>query len=229
MTDAPHIVWDWNGTLFSDNDAVVTAVNAVCADYGCEPIDLEHWRSIFTRPLMQSYERLLKRSLDQNDWNRIDTVYHSAYRELLHTCGLSDGAPELLQRWSDHGGTQSLLSMWFHSELVPLVTEFGLDPLFTRIDGLREPNGGASKAANLAEHLKVMGRDGGEVVMIGDVVDDAYAAEMAGVDCVLLTTGVMPRHTLEETGFTVADSIAEAFEVIAPQSVDISTSPAQHS
>ena len=31
---ADHVVWDWNGTLFADNDAVLAAVNRVCADFG---------------------------------------------------------------------------------------------------------------------------------------------------------------------------------------------------
>jgi len=36
-----HIVWDWNGTLFHDNEAVVGATNAAFAVMGLEPITLE--------------------------------------------------------------------------------------------------------------------------------------------------------------------------------------------
>lgn len=211
---AHHIVWDWNGTLLADNHAVVAAVNQVCAAFGCAHIDLERWRAVFGRPLHRSYEHVLGRTLDAHDWGRIEKLYHETYRELLHTCDLARGVPETLRAWSSSGRTQSLLSMWFHDELIPLVQTFGLDALFTRIDGLRAEIGGGSKAGHLAEHVTVLGLDPAEVVLIGDVADDAHAAEQAGADCVLLTTGVMARPALEATGFPVVDSIAEALETI---------------
>lgn len=205
-----HIVWDWNGTLLDDNDAVVAAVNTVCAEFGREAIDLAHWRSVFSRPLTQCYERLLDRELDAEDWARIDLLYHHTYRDLLHTTRLADGVPDVLEEWGSDGNSQSLLSMWFHDELVSLVTELGLIGLFERVDGLREDVGGGSKAAYLAEHVRVIGVDPTEVVLIGDVADDAHAAEQVGASCVLLTTGVMRRAKLEATGFPVADSVPQA-------------------
>ncbi|MDR7303121.1 HAD family hydrolase [Haloactinomyces albus] len=221
LTTAPgarHIVWDWNGTLLDDNAAVVSAVNKVCAAFGCEHIDLDRWRAVFGRPLRRAYEHVLGRVLDEHDWARIDVLYHEAYRELLHTCGLARGVPGALREWIGSGRTQSLLSMWFHEELLALVEDFGLNALFTRVDGLRAEIGGGSKAGHLTEHVTALGIDPAEIVLIGDVADDAYAAEQAGADCVLLTTGVMARPALEATGFPVVDSIAEALETIGAES-----------
>jgi phosphoglycolate phosphatase-like HAD superfamily hydrolase len=212
--DARHIVWDWNGTLLDDNDAVVSAVNHVCTAFGRDHIDLKHWRAIFGRPLSHCYERLLQRRLSEHDWARIDELYHDAYRELLHTSRLAPGVPNVLQDWGDQGGTQSLLSMWFHDELVALVTKLGLHSLFARIDGLRASVGGESKARHLERHLATLGLDPLDVVLVGDVADDARAAEHVGTRCVLLTTGVMGREALERTGYPVVDSISEAIEQI---------------
>ncbi len=72
-----HIVWDWNGTLLDDNDAVVSAVNTVCTAFGRDHIGLEQWRAVFSRPLLQCYERLLERSINAEEWARIDVLYHS--------------------------------------------------------------------------------------------------------------------------------------------------------
>lgn len=207
-----HIVWDWNGTLLNDNHAVVSAVNTVCREFGREQIDLHQWREVFSRPLLQCYERLLSRSLSEQDWARIDVFYHEAYRELLHSCELAHGVPDLLHHWEAAGRSQSLLSMWFHDELVPLVTDFGLHTLFARIDGIRSEVGGGSKAEHLRDHVAELRLDPAEVVLIGDVLDDAVAAEQAGTDCILLTTGVMSRSALEASGFPVVDSIPEAVE-----------------
>jgi phosphoglycolate phosphatase-like HAD superfamily hydrolase len=212
--DTRHIVWDWNGTLLDDNDAVVAAVNTVCAAFGREEIDLDQWRAVFSRPLLRCYERLLERRLDERDWVQIDVVYHNAYRELLHTSRLAHGVPHVLREWVEQGRTQSLLSMWFHDELVPLVTEMGLRSLFARVDGLRADVGGGSKAAHLEQHVGALELDPSDVVVIGDVEDDARAAKEVGTHCVLVTTGVMNRPVLERTGFPVVDSIPEAITEI---------------
>lgn len=214
--DPRHIVWDWNGTLLDDNDAVVSAVNVVCSTFGRDHIDLDHWRSVFSRPLLECYERLLERRLSNEDWARVDVLYHDAYRGLLHTCRLASGVPDVLESWGDTGRTQSLLSMWFHDELVSLVAELGLHQMFDRIDGLRAEVGGGSKAEHLEQHLGVLRLAPSDVVLIGDVVDDAHAAEKVGTGCVLLTTGVMNRQALEATGYPVVDSIPEAMQTIHP-------------
>jgi phosphoglycolate phosphatase-like HAD superfamily hydrolase len=214
---ARHIVWDWNGTLLDDTHAVVSAVNVVCTAFDRDHIDVDQWRALFSRPLVRCYERLLERPLSEQDWARIDALYHNAYRELLHTCRLAQGVPDVLRSWGEQGGTQSLLSMWFHDELVPLVTRLGLHSLFARVDGLRSQVGGESKARHLEAHLAALTLDAADVVLVGDVDDDARAAEQVGARCVLLTTGVMNRGVLEETGYPVVDSIPEAIETIGGQ------------
>lgn len=193
--------------LSSDGDVV-------CAGFGRESITLDHWRSVFSRPLLDCYQRLLGQPLDAAGWKRVDAVYHDHYRGLLPLCRLADDAPERLRAWGERGRTQSLLSMWYHDELVVLVDEFGLTELFSRIDGLREDSQGGSKAAHLAAHLTALDLDPTDVVLIGDVVDDAEAAAHVGASCVLVTTGVMSRAKLEATGVPVADSITEALALL---------------
>lgn len=210
-----HIVWDWNGTLLDDIHAVVSAVNTVCTAFGRDHVDVDQWRALFGRPLVHCYERLLERRLSEQDWARIDELYHNAYRTVLHTCRLAPGVPDVLRSWGEQGRTQSLLSMWFHEELLSLVTKLGLHPLFARVDGLRSQVGGGSKARHLEAHLAALALDARDVVVIGDVEDDARAAEQTGAHCVLLTTGAMSREVLEKTGYPVVDSVPAAMETIS--------------
>lgn len=207
------MVWDWNGTLLDDNDAVVAAVNTVCTAFGRSPVDLAEWRSIYRRPLLECYRVLLRRDLSADDWSTIDRTYHDAYRRLLHTTRLSPGIPDELIRWRRSGGRQSLLSLWFHQELVPLVTERGLDHLFERVDGLRVDINGRGKTEHLTQHLTALRLDPADVLLVGDVLDDAAAAEAVGAASVLVTTGVQTRAALESSGVPVVDSIAEALAV----------------
>ncbi len=209
---ADHVVWDWNGTLFADNDAVLAAVNRVCADFGHAAVTLEQWRETFSRPIKDCYERMFGRSLTAADWTRIDLVYHAEYRASMDRCGLAAGVPDRLAALRH---TQSLLSMWFHDELVPLVTRLGLGEMFRRVDGLRSAGDGGSKAEHLAEHLEALRLRPRDVVLIGDVADDAEAARHVGAQVVLVATGTSSREVLERTGTPVADSIPEALAYLA--------------
>jgi phosphoglycolate phosphatase-like HAD superfamily hydrolase len=210
-----HLVWDWNGTLLDDNHAVMAGVNAVCAAFGRDAIELDYWRSIYRRPLTDCYTDLLRRALSEQDWAEIDRFYHDTYRELLHTCRLAPGVPDELHRWRAAGRSQSLLSMWFHHELVPLVTELQLAELFGRIDGLRIAVGGGSKTEHLVEHLAAQRLDPADVVLIGDALDDAVAARAVGARCVLVTTGVTSRAQLRDADVPVADSVPDALLQVA--------------
>lgn len=213
---ASHIVWDWNGTLLHDNAVVLAAVNEVCAAFGRAPLQWEEWQEFYSRPVRACYERLLGQSLDDEAWARVDRLYHDRYDVLLHTSALAPGVPEQLVTWRETGRTQSLLSMWFHSQLVPTVAGHGLTDLFNRVDGLPGDLGGESKTDHLIRHLAAQHLDPASVVIIGDVVDDAHAAAAVGAPCILVATGAMARPALESTGAPVANTIPEAMQYVVP-------------
>lgn len=210
-----HIVWDWNGTLLDDNTVVLAAINDVCAYYGRAALTWEELQGFYSRPVRASYERILQRTLNDDDWARIDRLYHDRYDLLLHTSTLATGVPDELRAWSATGRTQSLLSMWFHSQLVPTVAGHGLSELFQRIDGLPGELGGESKTEHFVRHLEAQNLDPAGVLMIGDVVDDAEAALAVGAQCILVATGAMNRAALEATGVPVTDTIPEAVKLIS--------------
>ncbi|WP_238175757.1 HAD family hydrolase [Kribbella pratensis] len=209
-----HVVWDWNGTLLNDNHAVLAAVNEVCAGFGRAELSWGEWQAAYARPMRLSYEQILQRALDEEEWAQVDKLYHDRYDALLHTCELAAGAHDVLRAWTAGGRTQSLLSMWFHSRLTPTVEHYGLTQYFTRVDGLPGEIGGGSKADCLIRHLEAQQLDPSDVVLIGDVVDDANAAQAAGARCVLVTTGAMTLEALQATGAPVTASITEALRLL---------------
>ncbi|MFL1429523.1 MULTISPECIES: HAD family hydrolase [unclassified Nocardiopsis] len=204
--DITHIVWDWNGTLLDDNHANLSAVNAICASYGVDPVELDHWRSIFRRPLVPLYEELLGRSLAEGEWERLEKLYDEDYLRHLPACDLAQGVPDVLLDWAGTGHTQSLLSMASHDHVVPLIAERGLAPHFTRVDGRRYDTEVDSKAEHLVHHLAGQSIDPSRVVLIGDIDDDARAARSAGAHAILVSTGLMAPERLAATGCPVAAS-----------------------
>ncbi|MGW3915379.1 HAD family hydrolase [Streptomyces sp. NPDC005070] len=207
-----HIVWDWNGTLFHDNDAIIGATNAAFGELGLEPITLERYRAMYCVPVPRFYERLMGRLPTDTEWQIMDDTFHRYYAEHRRACGLTAGVPALLAGWEAAGRSQSLLSMYGHEELVPLVRGFGIEPHFLRVDGRTGPSGG-SKAEHMVRHLAALaGVEPARVVVIGDAVDDATAARHVGAGAVLYTGGSHSRVSLEEAGVPVVDSLEEAVE-----------------
>ncbi|MGW4563656.1 HAD family hydrolase [Streptomyces sp. NPDC004561] len=208
-----HIVWDWNGTLFHDNDAIIGATNAAFARLGLAPITLEQYRALYCVPVPKFYERLLGRLPTEAEWELMDGIFHRYYTEHRGRCALTEGAAELLKGWRSAGHSQSLLSMYGHAELVPLVRGFGIEEHFIRVDGRTGPSGG-SKAEHMVRHLQELaGVEPTRTVVIGDAADDAVAARHVGASAVLYTGGSHSRASLEEVGVPVVDTLAEAVEV----------------
>jgi phosphoglycolate phosphatase-like HAD superfamily hydrolase len=202
-----HLVWDWNGTLLDDLTLVVAATNASLASVGGPPVTADAHRRDFRRPISAYYEYVLGRPLADGEFAHLDHAFHEAYRVGLADIELATDARRAIAAWT---GTQSLLSMWFHHELVPLVTTHGLDERLSRVDGLRDVIGGGSKAPHLRAHLDALGFVGPECVLIGDSVDDADAAQSVGARIVLYAGGFTDPDRLRDTGLPVAKSLVEA-------------------
>lgn len=207
-----HLVWDWNGTLLNDLNLVVAATNAALVAANGRVVTAHEHRARFRRPISDYYADLLGRPVDPDEFRRLDKIFHDAYRAGLIDCRLATDATDAIRTWS---GTQSLLSMWFHDELVPTVETYGLTGMFVRVDGLRGTVGGDRKAEYLARHLAELGIDGRSAVLIGDSIDDADAAQSVGAECVLYTGGLTDPDRLRASGRPVADTLAEAVAIAA--------------
>jgi phosphoglycolate phosphatase-like HAD superfamily hydrolase len=202
-----HLVWDWNGTLLDDLSLVVSSTNHAFTAVGGRHVDSDEHRALFRRPVAEFYAEILGRAVDEEEFGELDRIFHDAYRLGLTSMSLAADAKAALTWWP---GGQSLLSMWFHNELVPAVESYGLAGIFARVDGLRTEVGGHLKAGHLAAHLEELGVPGGDAVLIGDSLDDAAAADSVGAAVVLYTGGFTHPDRLREAGRPVADTLVEA-------------------
>jgi phosphoglycolate phosphatase-like HAD superfamily hydrolase len=211
---ARHLVWDWNGTLLDDLALVVTATNASLSSVGGPSVTAEEHRRDFRRPIADYYTHVLGRPVSAAEFVRLDHAFHEAYRAGMVGCALTADALAAIAAWP---GTQSLLSMWFHHELVPTVDLLGLASYLCRVDGLRAVTGGGSKEPHLRTHLAELGIKGEDCVLIGDSVDDAEAAAAVGAGVVLYSGGFTDESRLRATGHPVAGTLADAvtFALIA--------------
>jgi phosphoglycolate phosphatase-like HAD superfamily hydrolase len=198
-----HLVWDWNGTLLNDFHIVVESTNAAFLHAGGQPISADQHRRNFRRPIIDFYREEIGRPLAEAEFEQLNDVFHSHYRSALPSVDLAPDALGAIGAWQ---GTQSLLSMWYHDELLAQVERFGLS--FARVDGAKEFR--EHKAEALAEHLDELKVKGEDTVLIGDSVDDAVAAAAAGARCVLYAGGFTDPRVLRAHGAPVADTLTDA-------------------
>jgi phosphoglycolate phosphatase-like HAD superfamily hydrolase len=205
-----HLVWDWNGTLLDDLKLVVDATNVCLATVGGPVITAEDHRRDFRRPILDYYAHVLARPVDEVEFQLLDDAFHDAYRDRIDEVQLAPDALAAMGKWP---GTQSLLSMFFHDELLVEVERHGLSARLVRVDGLPGTVGGHRKATFLERHLKALELDPANVVLIGDSVDDGDAARAVGASAVLYAGGFTDSGLLEATGLPVAYSLLEAVDL----------------
>lgn len=205
-----HLVWDWNGTLLHDIDAVISATNASFQEIGLPPITLERYRDLYCVPVPRFYERLMGRLPSDEEWAVMDEAFHRHYWTLAETAALAIGARQLLTEWQEAGLTQSLCSLAPHEYLLPLVRTHGIERHFVRVDG-RTGQSNTGKAEQMMRHIAALeGVPPQRMVVIGDALDDAVAARHVGARAVLYTGGSHSRASLEAAGVPVVDTLEEA-------------------
>ena len=182
-----HVVWDWNGTLWDDLPQVHGATNAALQEVDGPTLTLAEYVGLFTRPLPVFYRRALGRDLTARQWERVNQVFMASYQENLHLAQLAGEAIPALRAVARNGATQSILSLYPHAFLKPLVAQLGIDHYFSRIEGLQE-SPDRSKVDMFPIHLRKAAPAVAphQVVMIGDTDDDLFSAQAAGSSGVLI-------------------------------------------
>jgi phosphoglycolate phosphatase-like HAD superfamily hydrolase len=207
-----HIVWDWNGTLFGDSAALIAATVDAFRDCGLPAVTRDGYQRHHTQPIPAFYERLAGRPLSGAEQRRLDECFRAAYARHRTTAALTPDAVAALTRWSAAGRRQSLLSLYPHRDLLPLVEAAGITAFLSRVDG---STGGiaAGKAPHLARHLRSLGVPGSRVLLVGDSVDDVRAARACGVRCLVYHSGASALHArdhFDEYGVAVVPTLGAA-------------------
>lgn len=206
------MVWDWNGTLLDDLAVVIEAANVGLAEFDFPALDEDSYRDHFTRPVRSFYDSLIGRPTTDEEWLRLNEIFHAEYMERAHRADLAVDAREAMDLVGQEPTAQSLLSMSPQDWLEGILHRKGVSHRFSLVTGLRGETGGL-KAAHMTQHIKSLDVDPQSTVMIGDTPDDAAAARHVGAAVVLYNGGSHHLPMLEQTNAPVAHSLVEAVEI----------------
>lgn len=202
-----HIIWDWNGTLLDDVNLCVEIINSLLAKRKLPTLTLEHYREIFSFPIIQYYEKL-GFDFAQESFESIGTEFITLYEKMRSQCSLMPDAPKTLNKLSQLGLTQSVLSASKQDYLLEAIRSYGVDATFTEINGIN--NHYASSKIDIGMDFIARNKmDPSKILLIGDTTHDADVAASIGADCCLIPNGHQSQKRLAASGVPIAVSLSE--------------------
>lgn len=206
------IFWDWNGTLINDPPLSCELLNLTIAKYGISSVSIEKYKELYQHPLTVLYERV-GLDLTKISYEKIDVEWHEHYEKRAHEAPLHEGARSVLNRITQTGRSQHILSALRHRLLEQAIEQRELRHYFGEIRGQTSQKLSTKfdTGARLAEELEIIKE---ETVLIGDTSHDAEVATALGINCILIADGAEARWRLEATGFPVLDKLTELEQLL---------------
>lgn len=196
-------VFDLDGTLADTFADLQTAINAVRADMGFGPLDMDTVRDNVGHGAVQ----LIRGTLGVYDSDREQSIvaeFRRYYRRHMHErTVLYPGVEKTLSQLSGH--RLAVLSNKPHDATVELVRRLGIFDRFVEVRGLddRFPAKPDPTALNYIVN-DIFGLEPAQVVMVGDFDTDVLTARNSGVRSVVVRTG-MHTHITQTPDWYIND------------------------
>lgn len=212
MMKYTHIIWDFNGTVLSDMEAGIIAVNEMLSARGLPVIaDLESYRRAFLFPVEQYY-RNLGFDFEKEDYKTVlAPLWVSLYNKYSKESPIFDGVRELSAALRTAGVHQSILSASEKQMMCEQLRERDVLSLFDEIWGNDSIHAYGKNA--LAQKWRRVHADA-DAVLLGDTTHDFEVAQEMGADCILIAAGHHDAERLLSCGVPVAKDLFEAARLL---------------
>jgi phosphoglycolate phosphatase len=200
-----HVIWDWNGTLLDDVALCLDIMNRMLDERGMRRIEPVRYRQIFDFPV-QLYYGHLGFDFDSEPFEQLAACYCEQYDARVVECALQNNARRMLERLSERGVSQAILSSQEQQTLGDALRHFRIEHHFTEIVG-RSDRHATGKVDTGRALLEGLAAEPERTLLIGDTVHDFEVAAALGVDCILVSHGHHSRDRLEAVHHDVVPSL----------------------
>lgn len=195
-----YCIWDFNGTIFDDVGASISAVNTLLAERGLKTLDSkDKYQEVFDFPIIDYYRRI-GFDFDKEPYEVIAPLWVDLYLENSKKSGLFGDVISSLDFFEARGIKQSVLSASEKNMLTGQLRDLGIYDRFEEIMGI--DNIYAESKIALAKDWKHR-HEGERALFIGDTTHDYETAEVLGADCYLISAGHQPEYKLRAAGENV--------------------------
>jgi phosphoglycolate phosphatase len=202
-----HVIWDWNGTLFSDVELSVEIINDLLHQRGLPLLNQVSYCAQFTIPVQNYYAR---HGFDfaKEPFEVVGKLWMDQYELRKFECGLHEGIVGVLDRIHQLGIVQSILSAYPQHTLNQMVDHYDLRKYFTHVAGLDNIYA-ASKLHVGKALIQRLGAGKRQAVVIGDTAHDYEVACAMDADCILIANGHQSKARLQALGPPVLDDVQQ--------------------
>ena len=182
-----HIIWDWNGTVIDDARLCVQILNDELLKRGLPVIDFKYYQENFSFPVNLFYKKIGLPSMG-NRYDELNLIFITKYKENYRFCNLHTNVQFVLNKLTNLGVEQSVLSAGKETDITEFVEYFRLLHCFSTVSGVR--NIRASGKKEISEYHRQMIRcSTDKILLVGDTVHDLEIADHLGIDCILFSNG----------------------------------------
>lgn len=186
------IIWDYNGTIVDDARLAFDIYCEECEMYNLEKMSFGEYKNRFYFPVKDFYKEV---GLPPEKYIEIADRFSIVYRENWGEIKVHPQVKDYLQKFSDMGLKQFILSAYHQGELRDMVKSYGLQNYFTEIAGIEDnlAHSKVERGKRLFEKHNIIPE---KTLMIGDTEHDFEVAKELGIDIVLLSWGTISHEKL---------------------------------
>ncbi|WIW50588.1 HAD hydrolase-like protein (plasmid) [Bradyrhizobium sp. 62B] len=196
----PVLVFDWNGTLLDDAQALLQTTNSILNHFGRPRIDMKTFREHCEVPLSRLYRSL---GMSQDEIAVVDrdggAVFHDTYEPLADQADLRDGARRVLELAHRHAALSIIMSNHVVGPLRSQLRRLGIhnyvkdvlafENRFTQYKSM-------SKGDRLGLYMQTNKLDPASMFIIGDMPVETEIARKLGLTSVSITGGFVSESRL---------------------------------
>lgn len=195
------VVFDWNGTILADTEALMVGVNAQLSIFGLPAVTLKQYREYYDIPIIKIFkhfgitpEQLEARSLEAA------TAFHEEYEPRVLRTRTRSGTRACLS-YLQQGNTSSILlsnhtmeNIYLHLERLKLMHYFDT-VLANEIMGAAYFKGKQERLEQYLQKEKILPK---HTIIVGDTVEEVRIGKKLGIKTVSLTGGYNSTKRLVE-------------------------------
>lgn len=187
VTGYKHIIWDWNGTILDDVDAIVEVVQELLREYQLPQISREYYRDHSGFPMKNFYEKIGFKG-NQFCYDKISQKFYELYDQKHQQISPFNGIKDLLTDLQKNNIHSSVLSASEQNHLEEKISLYGLAEYFVNVYGLADYYAN-SKVARGKELMTMIPQEKKDILLVGDTDHDYEVGKELGVDVLLIADG----------------------------------------
>ncbi|MGY3622107.1 HAD family hydrolase [Bradyrhizobium sp. USDA 10063] len=197
----PTLVFDWNGTLLDDADALLQTTNTILDRFGRAPIDMQTFRDQSDVPLSVLYRNL---GLSEGEVETVDrdgsAIFHDTYEPLASKADLREGARRILETARQHAGSTIILSNHIVEPLCTQLRRLGIEDCISEVlafESRATQYKSMSKGERLRVYMQTHNLSPGSTFIIGDMPVETDIARNLGLTSISVTGGFVSEWRLQ--------------------------------